>query len=74
MPETQVQHARGTTTDFASYTGPAGEICVNTDDYSLRVQDGVTIGGWVIKSVSQREGDAIDFAIVAAVLQLGGVV
>lgn len=52
MAETQVQHARGTSAQFGSYTGPAGEINVNIDDYSLRVQDGSTIGGWPLRTVA----------------------
>jgi hypothetical protein len=32
-----------------SYTGPAGELVLNTEDWSLQAQDGVTAGGWVIR-------------------------
>ena len=67
MPETQVQHARGTGADFASYTGPAGEICVNTDDWSLRVQDGVTVGGWPVG------GKLPNFVEALALEKLGGI-
>ncbi|MBV9861877.1 MAG: hypothetical protein JO267_06990 [Alphaproteobacteria bacterium] len=45
MSHTQVQWGRGTTAQVAAYTGPQGEIVVNTDDYSLAVQDGATAGG-----------------------------
>jgi len=41
----QIQLARGTTAQLATYTGPVGEINVNTDDWSLVVQDGSTAGG-----------------------------
>ena len=49
MSHTQVQWARGTTSQVATYTGPAGELVLNTDDWSLQAQDGVTAGGWVIR-------------------------
>lgn len=45
MSHTQVQLARGNSGEIASYAGPAGEIVVNTDDFTLHVQDGVTAGG-----------------------------
>ena len=45
MSHTQVQLARGNSGEIASYTGPAGEVVVNTDDFTLHVQDGVTAGG-----------------------------
>ena len=49
MSHTQVQWARGSTSQTASYTGPIGELVLNTDDWSLQAQDGVTAGGWVIR-------------------------
>ncbi len=45
MSHTQVQLARGSSSEIASYTGPVGEIVVNTDDFTLHVQDGATAGG-----------------------------
>jgi hypothetical protein len=45
MSHTQVQWARGTSAQVAAYTGPLGEIVVNTDDFTLHVQDGSTPGG-----------------------------
>lgn len=36
---------RGTTVKSLAYTGPLGEVVVDTDLRSLRVQDGVTAGG-----------------------------
>jgi hypothetical protein len=44
-----VQWARGTTSQVGAYTGPAGELVLNTDDWSLQAQDGITAGGWVIR-------------------------
>ena len=51
MPHTQVQRARGTSAQNLAYTGPAGELTVNTDDWSLRVHDGATLGGWALRTV-----------------------
>lgn len=50
MAHTQVQHARGTSAQSLAYTGPAGEVTVNTDDWSLRMHDGATPGGWPLRS------------------------
>jgi hypothetical protein len=49
LSHTQVQWARGSTSQVAAYTGPQGELVLNTDDWSLQSQDGVTAGGWVIR-------------------------
>jgi hypothetical protein len=49
LSHTQVQWARGSTSSVAAYTGPIGELVLNTDDWSLEAQDGVTAGGWVIR-------------------------
>jgi hypothetical protein len=45
MSHTQVQLARASSSEIASYTGPVGEVVVNTDDFTVHVQDGVTAGG-----------------------------
>ena len=44
-----VQWKRGNANVTSSYTGPVGEITINTDDWSLRVHDNVTPGGHVIE-------------------------
>jgi hypothetical protein len=44
-----VQWARGSTAQVAAYTGPIGELVLNTDDWSLQAQDGITVGGWVVR-------------------------
>jgi hypothetical protein len=49
LSHTQVQWARGSTSQVAAYTGPIGELVLNTDDWSLQAQDGVTAGGWMIR-------------------------
>ena len=51
MSHTQVQWGRGTSGQHAGYTGPAGEVTVNTDDNSLRVHDGAKTGGWPLRAV-----------------------
>ena len=49
MSHTEVQWARGSTAQIAAYTGPIGELVLNTDDWSLQAQDAITAGGWVIR-------------------------
>jgi hypothetical protein len=44
-----VQWARGSTSQVGAYTGPAGELVLNTDDWSLQAQDGITAGGWLVR-------------------------
>jgi len=51
LAHTQVQLARGTSAQTLAYTGPAGEVTVNTDDWSLRVQDGATPGGRPLRTI-----------------------
>jgi len=45
---TQVQFRRGTTTQNNNFTGAEGELSVNLSNYSLRLHDGVTAGGYEI--------------------------
>lgn len=42
---TQVKHRRGTSSEIATRTPAAGEIWVNTDDSSIHVGNGSTVGG-----------------------------
>jgi Major tropism determinant N-terminal domain len=51
LAHTQVQRARGTSAQNLAYTGPAGELTVNTDDWTLRVHDGATPGGWPLRAI-----------------------
>ena len=44
---------RGNTAVSATYTGPLGEVTVDTDLDTLRVHDGVTPGGHILANVSQ---------------------
>ena len=50
MSHTQVQWGRGTSSQHAGYTGPLGEVTVNTDDNSLRIHDGNKAGGWPLRA------------------------
>lgn len=45
---TLILHRRGSTNQVKSYTGPAGEIVINTDENTIHVQDGKIAGGTVL--------------------------
>ena len=45
---TQVKRRRGTTAQNDAFTGAEGEIVVDTQKHTLRVHDGVTLGGFEI--------------------------
>ena len=53
----RIQHKRGNTTVSSTYTGPIGEITVDTTTYQLRVHDGATAGGYVIPRFSGELGN-----------------
>lgn len=46
MTAKQVQFRRGTTAQYASFTGAVGEITVDTTMVTARVHDGSTVGGF----------------------------
>ena len=48
MSNVQVQLRRGTTAQHAVYTGPQGEVTVDTDKNALVLHDGATAGGKVM--------------------------
>ena len=52
----QVRFRRGTTAQHSVFTGPAGEITVDTDKKTLVVQDGVTAGGIPIARADRQRG------------------
>jgi len=52
----QVRFRRGTTAQHSVFTGPAGEITVDTDKKALVVQDGVTAGGIPIARADRQRG------------------
>lgn len=49
----QVQLHRGTATQVAGYTGPAGEVVVDTTNNRAVVNDGSTAGGWPAAKLSE---------------------
>ena len=42
---TILRHLRGTAAKVNNYTGPAGELVIDTTNTQIRVQDGSTAGG-----------------------------
>ena len=48
----QILLKRGNTTQSTSYTGPVGELTLDTDLDTVRVHDGVTAGGNIWKRVA----------------------
>ena len=46
----QVLLRRGNTAQASSYTGPVGEVIIDTDLRTIRVQDGITPGGYLATS------------------------
>ena len=44
----QILMKRGNTAAASNYTGPLGELLVDTGLQTIRIQDGVTAGGWVL--------------------------
>lgn len=72
MSNVQVQLRRGTTAQHAVYTGPQGEVTVDTDKNALVLHDGATAGGTQIggdvvaagsttaRSLEDRFGDVVN--------------
>lgn len=58
MMATQLRLRRGTTAEHASYTGPEGEVTVNTSEDRLVLHDGTTAGG--IPVATKAEVDTLD--------------
>lgn len=63
----QVLLKRGNTAVSSTYTGPVGEITLDTDLLQLRVHDGTTQGGWVIPSGQDFIDIQNDLAVIANV-------
>ena len=57
-----VQQFRGTTAQHATYTGPEGEITVDTTKHTAVVHDGQTAGGFPL----MREHDIVDDVQITA--------
>jgi hypothetical protein len=51
-----LQFRRGNTSVAGSTTGAIGELFVNTDNNTLAVHDGSTVGGWPLASASYNNG------------------
>ena len=49
----QILHKRGNTTVSSTYTGPVGEITIDTTLDTIRIHDGVTAGGFLLISDAQ---------------------
>ena len=63
MSNVQVQLRRGSTNQHSVYTGPQGEVTVDTDKNSLILHDGTTTGGIELAKkapVDQALSDALD--------------
>jgi hypothetical protein len=52
---TQVQYRRGTATENNAFTGALAEITVDTTNWTLRVQDGATAGGYTLASLTATQ-------------------
>ena len=69
----QILLKRGTTAKNLAYTGPAGEVTIDTDLDTLRIHDGVTPGGNVVGGgggVSSAVTNAINANVAAANVQI----
>jgi chorismate mutase len=61
----QVKFRRGTATQHLSFTGANGEITVDTTNHTLRVHDGVTVGGFRIAKFSEAGGNTSSYLQVS---------
>ena len=70
----QILLKRGTTAKNLAYTGPAGEVTIDTDLDTLRIHDGVTPGGNVVSGsgggVSSAVTNTINANVAAANVQI----
>lgn len=55
MPTTQVQFRRGNTAQNLAFTGAVGEVTVDTGNYTMRVHDAVTPGGYETITVNSTQ-------------------
>ena len=53
-----IQRHRGTTIKLATYTGPAGEVTIDTTKWTVVVQDGTTAGGYPLALADHTHPDA----------------
>ena len=52
----QIQLRQGTTTEHNTFTGAVGEVTVDTTNKTLRVHDGVTVGGHPVATRADADG------------------
>ena len=52
---TQIQFRRGTTSQISTFTGAAGEVVVDTNKWTMVVNDGSTAGGFEIVNTSAAQ-------------------
>lgn len=65
MSATQLQIRRGTTAQNNSFIGAMGEITFDTTTKSLRLHDGVTVGGRAIPTYSGVVPEGGDYVVVS---------
>lgn len=65
MGATQLQIRRGTTAQNNSFIGAMGEITFDTTTKSLRLHDGVTVGGRAIPTYSGVVPEGGDYVVVS---------
>ena len=61
----EVKFRRGTATQHLSFTGANGEITVDTTNKTLRVHDGVTVGGTRLAKFGETSGNTSSYLQVA---------
>lgn len=52
----RIQLRRGTATEHSTFTGAVGEVTVDTTNKTLRVHDGVTVGGFPVAARANADG------------------
>lgn len=67
---TPIVLARGTNADIIGYTGPEGEIVVNTTKKTIHLQDGVTAGGIAMVTAAEMEAFSAQLQEVIADLTM----
>ena len=64
----QLQLRRGNSAAISTYTGPLGEVIINTDNWGLYIQDGTTVGGHPVSGGGGGSGTNYSNANVHAYL------
>ena len=62
MPNIQVQLRRGTEAENDAFTGAEAEVTYNSNNSTLRVHDGSTLGGLEVGAVTGIADDSVTFA------------